>query len=628
MKNFILLWLLVFLSFITNAQKIKAVTEEDTLDYSSIEMQSLDIYNDSVFNGFEIFDSIVDKSNIFFAGENHEYRASNSKLELKLIKYLYEKAGVRTIIMEFGFSRGWIVDKYINSEDTADLKKILRIYSYKEYSQLYNKLREFNLSLPDTARIHVVGIDVERFNDMPLRVMAMQLPDTAPPDSISLNIEALRGMAGYLDKYLEKKKKSSEYCGSFSFFYFGYNSRMFNSSKTCETFVADFDKHKQYYKEYLGDNFDIYSLIIDELKDQQTYESYDDQPHQYVYREKYLYKKFLKYIKEHPGEKVFGQFGRCHVAMDIQNTGCMWYDFDALAARINKTDNEWLKNKVCSFAYFYSEDETFSDLIKENGHIETLLEKAAEIDTLVAIEINNDSLIFGDFPSWYKFLIYNRKTKEEEVEELYCDYSGNTTGNVAFYLALRRTELNKNNLNSYLNKNNYTTFPKPNNIISFGFQLNSIGDFCLGYNGQVLMKEEVFNYQDTSMVTLSGGTFVVNFGKDVLKSKYFFLKPSVGLGYNFYKMTFAEGKEKVIPDLDKFGGRESQVFYNKSFIVDFSAEAIFKFKFIGIGIKYGYIWDTSKGNWKNEAGEINTESPKFKVSGQYLQAGLYLMFDA
>ena len=628
MKNIILIFIL-FTSSYTFGQKIKAVEAEDTLNYDVIKMQALDASDNSDFTTFHFFDSVVHQSNIFFAGENHQYRFSNTKMQIKLLKYLNQNADVHALIMEFGFSRGWLLDQYINNEDST-YKQVFQNYSYKEYSDFYNSLREYNLSLPDSNRIHVYGIDVERFNDLPIKVLSLLLPNKNPLDSIALNVEALRGMAGYLDNYLNKKKdkKSIGDRSSLSGRLYNYNSRAYSTSKTTSTFIEDFKIHQSYYKEYLGDNFELFDKIVHELIDQQKYKSYYNTTQQYVFRERYMYNKFINLLREHPKTKIFGQFGRCHIAMDMQDDACNWFDFNAFAARINKSDNEWVKGKVCSFAYFYKDDETFSDLIDKNGKIGNILEKAAKLDTFVAVEVTADTTFFGNYASWYKFLIYNNKTKAEESEDLDVSYySEEKTGNVSFYFGYREPQYDMSLINSFLMDNNFSALNTQINSLSFGMQVNQISGFCMGFNGIVNLQDKAINTVDTMGAKLNSGSFVWNWGWNFLNSEHFFLKPNIGIGVNTFRLAFYEGDDKINPNLDILGGRKSEVFMNMAFVMDFGFEAIIKFGYAGLGIKYGYLWDTSKGYWNNMDNIQNPTSPILKSSGQYAQASLFLMID-
>ncbi len=73
-------------------------------------VSTLDIENNDDFSSFSMLDSVVKDYSVFFTGENHNFRTSNYKLQLKMLKYLNKNCGVRHLFLEFGVSRGWLVN--------------------------------------------------------------------------------------------------------------------------------------------------------------------------------------------------------------------------------------------------------------------------------------------------------------------------------------------------------------------------------------------------------------------------------------------------------------------------------------------------------------------------------------
>ncbi|MFM6984948.1 MAG: hypothetical protein ACKOXF_12495 [Chitinophagaceae bacterium] len=61
----------------------------------------------------------VDKSvRVFLGGENHNYWSENNLIELKMIKHLHKTRGVRNLVIELGYARGYLLDRYINDDST------------------------------------------------------------------------------------------------------------------------------------------------------------------------------------------------------------------------------------------------------------------------------------------------------------------------------------------------------------------------------------------------------------------------------------------------------------------------------------------------------------------------------
>ena len=127
--------------------------------------------NDSIeedfFKGF--FDEEFYNSNIFLLGENHGF-SDVQKIDLALVKHLQQEVGLRFYIAEMDYSLGDKLNNYINdsiqnqallNEVVTQMKERIPQQASKEFYNKWEKIRKFNLKLPDTQRITVLGIDKE-----------------------------------------------------------------------------------------------------------------------------------------------------------------------------------------------------------------------------------------------------------------------------------------------------------------------------------------------------------------------------------------------------------------------------------------------------------------------------------
>lgn len=624
------LFVLLLISSNIIAQRFKTLEYKDTVDLSSVNFQPLKVINNIDFESFSIFDSAIFKSNVFFIGENHTYRNANTNLQIAMIEYLNKSIGLNHIVMEFGFARGWLVDQYINSEDSI-YQEVLRLYSFPEYYNYYKKLRKLNMSLPDSLRINVLGIDVERFHDTPLKTLSLLLPkDSIPSDSIAMSIESLKGIAGYLDNYF-MFRKNRNYDSNKNQERSNYSSKTFDSEETANSLVYDFFKHEQYYKVYLcEDNFKLYKIIITELRDNQIYQSYESQPQQHVYRERYMYSKFMDYYGKHLGDKVFGQFGRCHVADNIQDNPCQWYNFSSIVSRINNSKSPFLNDKVCSISFFYSDDDSYNESIKKNGAISQIFAKASELDTIVAIEVTSDTLLFGNYSEFYDFLIYDNRIIEESalVEEANenVDMSDNANGNFAFYFGAQNSRYDFNDFNNYLSNNGFSKLQNIDNKFVFGIQINRQSGFCLGYNILISKEQKSMNIIDTVGLIYGNAGFFMDLGYNILNSNHILIKPQFSFGGNSHSLEISQGEEKIYPELDFLGGSLIERFNFSTFVLDPNIELILKFGNFGIGARTGYYYSFNASSWKNINGDDLVNSPKINTSGLYAQVAAYFIF--
>ena len=248
--------------------------DTSTLKYGTINIQDADD-----FSGYEVLKGELDNYNVFFTGENHQFRTSNSLLQLKTLKFLHQERGVKHMMLEFGFSRGYIVDEYIQTGDSS-LLDILDDYSYKEYTRLYEGIREYNAGLKEEDRIHVHGIDVERSFLTSVKVLNMMLPDTGEiPDSIQVHVESLKSLMGYIDaRYGVDHENDYNYMMSFD---------TYSEWNTLKAIIENYRKYNYLYKSYLGEGYEIFEIVVSGLEAEEQRKEYlrDVALHARIHRE-------------------------------------------------------------------------------------------------------------------------------------------------------------------------------------------------------------------------------------------------------------------------------------------------------------------------------------------------------
>jgi len=130
--------------------------------------------NDSI--GENLFEATFDKdfynASIFLLGENHGFK-DVQKIDLALLKHLHEKVGLRYYIAEMdcdlaeelnAFIQDSIRNESLLSYVVTQMKNRIPQQASQELYYKWSKLREFNLSLPDSLKINVIGIDKD-FHD-------------------------------------------------------------------------------------------------------------------------------------------------------------------------------------------------------------------------------------------------------------------------------------------------------------------------------------------------------------------------------------------------------------------------------------------------------------------------------
>jgi len=167
--------------------------------------------NDDINKNFfkDIFDSEFYKSQIILLGENHGF-ADVQKIDLALLKHLNNEVGLRYYIAEMDYSLGNKLNTYIH--DTTGNEEILidvvnqmkdRIpqQASEEYFEKWKEIRKFNMTLSDSLKITVVGIDKE-YNDN--------------QDGISRDSAMVKNLYQYVQ---EKSLQNEKFYGLFGYFH-------------------------------------------------------------------------------------------------------------------------------------------------------------------------------------------------------------------------------------------------------------------------------------------------------------------------------------------------------------------------------------------------------------------------
>ena len=232
-KLLILFFGLIFISSAGHAKNKVPNTIRDTLHLNS-----------DTFAGLELLAPFVHNFDVFITGENHTYLRSNAQLWSKMIKYLNKTAGLQSVMIEYGYSSGWLINKYIQTGDTA-LYNVLKSYSFKELAYAYKEMMEYNKTLPEGKKLYFTGIDLERGIYSAAKVLGLLLPQNKEiPDSIELHIESLQSLITYNDNIISSKKEDfTDYFQSYS------------SNTTMDKIISNFNAHPNLYKAYLGDNY-------------------------------------------------------------------------------------------------------------------------------------------------------------------------------------------------------------------------------------------------------------------------------------------------------------------------------------------------------------------------------------
>lgn len=264
------------------------------------------------------------------AGELHGVKM-NYELQLELIKYLNSKAGVRYILGEFGYSVGEYINKYLDTGDEKILEYVVKnsegsIFGSNEFYEFLKKIQEYNTTIAEDKKIKFVGIDLE----MKLSFAVDYL------SSIISSKEKIASTPALIERF--KKEKNN-----------------INSIENHDRFAdllkllqKDMEENAGEYKEYLGDRYFDFCMVIDNIVVHVSAEKYS-----YVeIREKNIYDNFKRIYDIYQDGKFFGQFGYGHVYQE--NIIDSLYNSGRFGMYLNKDDSP-VKDKALSISYGYKD---------------------------------------------------------------------------------------------------------------------------------------------------------------------------------------------------------------------------------------------------------------------------------
>lgn len=566
---------------------------------------------DNNFSGFAMLDSVVPNYDVFINGENHTYLDANNRLWVKMFKYLHKHAGVRNIMIEYGYASGWLVNEYLQTGDT-NLFNVIKTYAYKQNADAYKELMEFNQTLDSSEKIYFTGIDLERGVYSASKVLSMQFPEgVEPPDSIALDVESLKSLVSYNE--IEVFDPQSDY---------NYYNR-YDVRSTIDNIIVNFDAHENLYQEFLGDKFALFKRILSGIKDLKIYNQYDaeNSTHQFVYRERYMYQQFQKEYKL-KGGKFFGQFGRCHISKNTQEeTSCKWYNFKSLANRIEQSGGgKGDTLRVFTTGIFYHTGTNNEDELKDmQGHLDKLF-ATVEDNRLALYDLPKDSALNSKLEDMFNYIVLCTYPSNKEygmppiAMSDFDDPFGSST--VAFMASVGVHEIDFEPLNTYLGVlNNGFTTPAPFWAISIATIDENLGVNSLAYIGGYIPQELDIN--DTTSVRLKGFLYKSFTGYDIFrKTKWIDFIPGIGFSYHNLKLDIT--RTTIAPNpVNGFVGEESvSRANNPAILFDLFTSMAFNIKHFTIGGTVGYSIDLSETNWRSDKNLLST-GPATSMTGLF-----------
>ena len=185
----------------------------------------------------------IEQYDIIARGEAHGTEA-NYLLDFNLIKYLSENWDLKYILIEDDSTITSYLEKYLNTGNIEFLNKYISTApNPKSQESYYKKIYEYNSTLPEDKKLHIIGM--------------------GPTVNVNYTFEYLRDLIDSINKPIPDEikiistfKRYTSYSDYDLWFKFKGDIKMIINS------LYD---NRELYKEFLGDRYDEYSYIIDNI---------------------------------------------------------------------------------------------------------------------------------------------------------------------------------------------------------------------------------------------------------------------------------------------------------------------------------------------------------------------------
>lgn len=535
------------------------------------------------FSEFDIFADSLDDYSVYFTGENHMFLEFNAQFQFKLLKYLHQEQGVNHFLLEQSPGLTYIMNKVVIDDKTTHMHYLSDVL-FDPFHELVSKIHDYNKALPDSSKIQIHGIDIERFPGFSVYALNLMV------DTLNANFEG-----GEVFEQI-KALNSSEYknAGADVFYSnpqtdFAFGFGQVNGYESLQSIINSAEAHHEAIAPVLGADSSLFFSMIESMKVGQEWylTEQNGDVKSPIIRERYMAREFERVYLQDPDSKFYGQFGRCHLHKDQRAKGCYDYYMNSIANRINEL-NPSLKNEVLVIPVFYTKSKEFDEDIIESLALE---EQYLIGDDTYIIDLaykKGDHSIVG-FYNVLPFLIISNAEKSEKI---FYGYDWNTyveeyhLGASIGYTYFRKL----NNLNAVLTSNGIPTFDRQALTYSFYADYFLLGNRATSFG---------FNYYpefDNGDRLRMNGFLVTSGSSYPFGNRY--LMGAVGLDFGYGIMKMTETQVAGDPNLIQIEGVNETVYRNDIFMIDPNLQFRITLPVISLNAKAGYAFDLSGKYWR------------------------------
>ena len=264
-------------------------------------VNSIDIDSNDNYDGFQFLDT--EEKHLFFLAESQHAIRMTPVVTLKFLKYLHDEANVRILAIEHGYSVEYLINQYLDRQDTTLLRQISRnsMYWGKENYAFLKELALYNNQLPDNEKILVKSIDIEYKQESALLLIRKLIGEKEIPIPLIPTL-------GEFKRIVDDKKEHREQFDGLNLLFYYDKAEVANLVSSS---LSHIESSKKLYSDFFNDDFTHFNTIIEDLEKGIRFD-YTNSNSNYKYRDDIIYEKFVSLIEEHPNTGILCAIGLRH----------------------------------------------------------------------------------------------------------------------------------------------------------------------------------------------------------------------------------------------------------------------------------------------------------------------------
>lgn len=232
-------------------------------------------------------DSLLQANEVFLSSESHA-TASNTDICFFFLKFFKDKTDFRYLLTEHSYAASRLINQYLRNGDEAFLKRIYQQFRgtfewTQERMEFWQKLRDYNLTLPEERRIVPIGCDIEHQTGIAYSYLIALLPKSEVPDKLSNLLKEIQNL--HLPDYRTKQ-----------------------GSQQIDSLLTDIRIRRADYEAFLGKNLNEFEFTLQNMMPVHQYYLSNNLEN----REKAICENFRQLYARLPKGKFYGQWGSYH----------------------------------------------------------------------------------------------------------------------------------------------------------------------------------------------------------------------------------------------------------------------------------------------------------------------------